>query len=176
MTQHGVVGAGTPSALQLGNRPKPAAGRRPVECRRWCSRSQRASPRAAARQPAGAGCRTAARRWCCRSQPPARPRPAPDEKQSKSVVDGVTETDCSCTATVISSNSEQGKFESNQFGRQATQVRGGATHSTRLSISDDGVVEASELSTPALPILLSPAASCLGHARTRTGPRATRGC
>jgi hypothetical protein len=40
------------------NRPGPAAGRRPADCRRWY-RSQRASPRAAALQPAGAGCRTA---------------------------------------------------------------------------------------------------------------------
>ncbi len=64
MTEQGVVGAGlgTPSALQLGSRPKPAAGRRPAECRWWCSRSQRASPRAAALHPAGAGCRMAARR------------------------------------------------------------------------------------------------------------------
>jgi len=82
MTEHGVVGAGTPSALQLGNRPKPAAGRRPAECRRWCSRSQRASPRAAALHPAGAGCRMAARRVqrMLSSEPaslPTRRSPAP---------------------------------------------------------------------------------------------------
>ncbi len=45
MTEYGVVGAGTPSALQLGNRPKPAAGRRPAECRRCCRRVLRAPTR-----------------------------------------------------------------------------------------------------------------------------------
>jgi hypothetical protein len=55
----GAVGASEPPALHPSNRPEPAAGRRPAECRRWCSRSR---PRAAALQPAGAGCWTAARR------------------------------------------------------------------------------------------------------------------
>jgi hypothetical protein len=48
-----------PNAPQPCNRPGPAAGWRPAECRRWCSRSQRASgsPRAAALGPALLGVR-----------------------------------------------------------------------------------------------------------------------
>ncbi len=43
--EDGVVGASEPPAQQPCNRPEPAAGRRPTECRRWCSRIRRA-PRA----------------------------------------------------------------------------------------------------------------------------------
>ena len=52
----------SPREQQPCNRQEPAAGLRPVACKRWCSRSQQASKRTAAQQPAGAGCRTAARR------------------------------------------------------------------------------------------------------------------
>jgi hypothetical protein len=52
----------SPREQQPCNRQEQAAGRRPVECKRWCSQSQQASQRTAALQPAGAGCRTTARR------------------------------------------------------------------------------------------------------------------
>ncbi len=84
MTEHGVVGAGNPSALQLGNRPKPAAGRRPADVvvdssgppraaksSRWRSRSRRAphTPQPCNRQEPAAGRRPVeCRRWCCWSR------------------------------------------------------------------------------------------------------------